>query len=96
MEALIILDTPILELSTLNTNTLTFDKLEDINALNSAIIDRMISNALIGVPAIVTDNALVDPDGDVSKVEMTKFIEAVNTVDDVNTVDEFITFLGCN
>ena len=41
-----ILDEPISGLGTLKTNQLTFDKLSDIDALNSSIIDRLISNGL--------------------------------------------------
>ena len=87
-----ILDEPISGLGTLKTNQLTFDKLSDIDALNSSIIDRLISNGLKDSTVIMTDNAL-DSEGHVSKDEITNFIEAINMIDDVNTVDEFIVYI---
>ncbi len=93
IDVLILIDEPIENLDNLDTKTLTFDLVNDVNQVNSRIMDRMISNALIDEPAIMTDNAL-NSEGDVSKEELTKFIDALNLIDGVNNVTEFIDYLN--
>ena len=93
IDVLILIDEPIENLDNLDTKTLTFDLVNDVNQVNSRIMDRMISNALIDEPALMTDNAL-NSEGDVSKEELTKFIDALNLIDGVNNVTEFIDYLN--
>ncbi|MCK9234916.1 MAG: hypothetical protein WC225_03475 [Acholeplasmataceae bacterium] len=90
--AMLVLNEPISGLDNLNTNVLTFTTIEIMRQEESLIIDRYISNALIGEPSIVTTNAL-DLDGHVQTIEITKLVAALNSIHGVDTVDEFVDFL---
>lgn len=90
--AMLVLNEPISGLDNLDTKVLTFTTIEIMRQEESLIIDRYISNALVGEPSIVTTNAL-DLDGHVQTIEMTKLVAALNSIDGVDTVDEFVDFL---